>query len=63
MLISSLFFYVKIKSNQINKLFHSPKKTMASRSLQPILALNTTLNNKLSYKEICWRLLRNEKNE
>ena len=27
MLISSLFFYVKIKSNQINKLFHFPKKT------------------------------------
>ena len=53
MLISSLFFYVKIKSNQINKLFHSPKKPMASRSLKPILALSITLNNKLSYKEIC----------
>lgn len=51
MLISSLFF--KITSNQINKLFHSPKKTIASRSLEPILALNITLNNKLSYKEIC----------
>lgn len=50
-LISSLFSYIKIKSSQINKLFHSPEKTVASKSLKPLLALNITLNDKLSYRK------------
>ena len=60
MLMNSLFSYIELKPSQINKLFHYPKKTIASKSLKPLLALNITLSDKLSYKEICWGLSRDE---